>query len=214
MGDYYVDAYPILADVIGYEEEKVPSAVTSYISSLELLPGGSIQTIRSIRVDHNDTVDSSFSYLQEIIPEPDFYISNRAEFIFNGIKSLTFKGITPGQFKSYSLIKMITDEESLSVPRDLVDIIKAIMLETLTVLVTLDEPETFSDYISELELNRVVNNIRWVTKELMKIDGYNFEIIVELRWVERAFLHVMRSKSLFEKDISEIIDDYRNAGGE
>lgn len=106
-----------------------------------------------------------------------------------------------------SLVAKFTGLKTGSIPNDILIACRMISLELMSLVINLNTQD--SDFVvtnmSDNDLSRLARNIRWLSDQFTKFKYTDYDLINELRWLERAVRYVQTS-SLYVVDISGDLD--------
>ncbi|MNW28261.1 hypothetical protein D3C74_50830 [compost metagenome] len=215
----YKSAVPNLNTTLGLNQSslKVPTVYSNFSAPLKTLSNGSV--VLTNGASAGDSKAKSMLLLESDNSPVDLkmqpQISNLAMDLYKEINlanstNLTNNGI-PADSLLYSLVYM--DKTGLSA--DLVDMIRAITLESIAVTRAIQiDPDNVQKRLSQGDVLRLIDNIRWLSEELFNLaNGENVEVVEKLRWLERSFSYLVSTPSLFEPKITDSVNSFNNAQG-
>ncbi|WAB24964.1 hypothetical protein M3_0013 [Lysinibacillus phage vB_LfM_LysYB1] len=207
MQSVYPFAIPYLEDAVGGENGQVSFSFSAYVRELNLISNGVIQQPLSEQEDWNegDVLPAN--------PIPTFVVSNLAYTKYQNLFNPNNSDVKSGGMKESSLVRRYLKAEPSDIDKNLSLVVRAIFLESYSLYKALENPKELFKYISERDIRIIIENIRWATKKLFEGYFFDYELLVEFRWLERAFKYVEQSDELFNAEFNSEITRYNNVRG-
>lgn len=212
----YSYAMPFLLSSLAVNDKnQVPSTVASFVNEIRFLSNGQV----IITADVGNTQNAKASRMMAVAasanvePTMDLRLSNLAMDYINTLTAVGSKAVTTTGVPKDTLLydAIYLDKSDLS--NNIVGVLRIVILETVAITVSLaSNPSDFSRRISEADVSRVIQNIRWLTEELFK-NNANMDLIEQLRWLERSMAYVKVSSSLFNTNVKQALDGIKSAQG-
>lgn len=156
--------------------------------------------------------------LVEAMLNPRLYVrvSSYATMLHRNIQSGVEK------FESYDIPKnSLIYQVTYGLPKNLLtpieeDSLQVVMLEAYAIVKSYTtSKDELKKYISKEDVDRLIENICWVSNSLEK---YDTELIYEMREnlkvVEKSLRVVSNNPTLFNRDIKKAVEEYQKLGGE
>lgn len=190
----YEIALPMLASLVGMIDGRPTLDLLTYVRGLKVLASKDVQFQGTI---------SNPKYASEAYPE--MKVSALAYENYQNLKSIIAASNVSGYASSDSLLTRIIKLEN-SYKTQLSDSIKSmlklIFLEIYGIVnILFDNPEQLSNKLSERDLDRIIENLSWVTSELVELQTVDVDIVFDLRILERALKYVRVSSELFKAKV-------------
>lgn len=111
-----------------------------------------------------------------------------------------------------SLVAKFTGLKTGVVTNDILTACRIIALETMSLTINLNtqNPDFVVNNMSPNDLSRLATNIHWLSDQFAKIKNTDYDLINELRWLERVVRYIQTS-SLYVTDISGDLDKINTA---
>ncbi len=207
MQGVYPFAIPYLEDAVGGENGQISFSFSAYVRELSLISNGVIQQPLTEQEDWDS---------EDILPAnpmPTFVVSNLAYTKYQNLFNANNTDVKGGGMKESSLVKRYLRAEPRDIDKNLSLIVRAVFLEAYSLYKALENPTDLFKYISEKDIRIIIENIRWATKKLFEGYDFDYELLVEFRWLERAFKYVEQSDELFNAEFNSEITRYNNVRG-
>ncbi len=201
-------------------DKHVSSVFSSFVSKLQILNNGQVQVDTHSGFQPTPETRSfapliSENEVDEMI-EPKFsaHVSNLTLDYYRKFLSNTADVTHKGVIKDTFLYKVIYDIPKTLLPENITDIMRMLLLEVYSIYKAFtSDKEAFSKRISQEDIKRLEENIRWITVRLGEYDDESlYDVIEGFRELELQMSYFKRDSSLFNSGASENIRQYKNAG--
>lgn len=169
---------------------RLTSGLKSFIDDLSILANG------AVLVENLPLPES------EVDPTPEHYVSIIAKETFAQLKSSS--QTVNQKIPSDSVLGMFLalKESNILVPKPLETMFKTILLEATALYKHLVDPDLeLSRNISERDMDRIIENIEWVTQQLTEIRRVPTELIEKLRELQLALSHLRSDNKIFNRNV-------------
>lgn len=182
-------------------------ALTTYVSDIRTLSDG--------RVQESTIVNTPRIAFRSFAAPASSPVELKFDAVVSQLTLETLQRLQAGEIKlsnrhvtKESFLGKIQDIKNSYLPSNVSTGLKTVLAEYLSILLCLkNEPDKFSRYVSESDVRRLGMNTRWVSEELAKQKKPDYDLISELRWLERSSQYLLNSR-LFGNDVYKTLQDY------